>query len=181
MVDLTKLYSLDKSYPTWLPDRIRLSDGSTKRNRATFTQEDLDDAGWIQVEFPPAIESDLKSHVYTINEPYAHTPQKIIWNGVDWEIVDRDQQEYQEEWDRVRKHRDKLLEEFEWKIYRYESEVRQGVTPTDDISKLDTYVQALRDVPQQDVESPWHVVWPSVQEEAEDDPDKQYDAENNEE
>ena len=50
----------------------------------------------------------------------------------------------------------------EWKIYRYESEVRQGVTPTDDISKLDTYVQALRDVPQQDVESPWHVVWPTV-------------------
>ena len=93
MVDLTKLYSLDKSYPTWLPDRIRLSDGSTKSNRELFTQEDLDSAGWTQVEFPPAIESDLKSHVYTINEPYAHTPQKIIWNGVDWEIVDRDQQE----------------------------------------------------------------------------------------
>ena len=55
-----------------------------------------------------------------------------------------------------------MLEEFEWKIYRYESEVRQGITPTDDISEMDTYVQALRDVPQQDVESPWHVVWPTV-------------------
>ena len=160
MVDLTKLYSLDKSYPTWLPDRIRLSDGSTKSNRATFTQEDLDDAGWTQVEHPPI--PAIASKHSTGSEAGGNSAQKLIWTGVDWKIVDKDEQEHQEQWVRVREYRDKLIEEFEWKIYRYESEVRQGVTPTDDISEMDTYVQALRDVPQQDVESPWHVVWPTV-------------------
>lgn len=177
MVDLTKLYSLDKSYPTWIPDRIRLSDGSTKSNRATFTQEDLDDAGWIQVEDPP---SPVVASDQGTGPGGGNTAQKLTWTGVDWKIVDKDEQEHQEQWVRVREYRDKLIEEFEWKIYRYESEVRQGVTPTDDISEMDTYVQALRDVPQQDVESPWHVVWPSASKVVEEDPDKQYDAENNE-
>ena len=39
-----------------------------------------------------------------------------------------------------------------------------------DISNMDTYVQELRDVPQQDVESPWHVVWPTAPKIGEDDP-----------
>jgi len=160
MVDLAKLYSLNGDYPTWLPDRIRLSDGSTKTNRELFTQEDLDDAGWIQVEDPPI--PVVASSQFTGSEEGGNSAQKLIWTGVAWEIVDKDEQEHQEQWVRVRKRRDKLLEEFEWKIYRYESEVRQGITPTDDISEIDTYVQALRDVPQQDVESPWHVVWPTA-------------------
>ena len=168
MVDLTKLYSLKGSYPTWLPDRIRLSDGSTKRNRELYTQEDLDDAGWIQVEDPPI--PTVASSQSTGSDPGGNSAQKLTWTGDDWKIVDKDEYEHQEQWNRVRERRDKLLEEVQWKIYRYESEVRQGITTTDDISEIDTYVQALRDVPQQDVESPWHVVWPTAPTPEEDPP-----------
>lgn len=51
-------------------------------------------------------------------------------------------------WNDVREERDKRLKFIEWRYNRYNSEVRQGLTPTDNISVLDTYAQALRDLPQ---------------------------------
>ena len=46
MPDLTKKYSLNEAYPVYLPNRIRLSDGTTKTDRTTFTDADLTDAGY---------------------------------------------------------------------------------------------------------------------------------------
>lgn len=61
----------------------------------------------------------------------------------------------------VRADRDRRIEAMIWRVQRYESEVRQGATTTDDIAVLDAYLQALRDVPQQDG-FPLNVSWPDV-------------------
>lgn len=45
-VDLEGLYSYRGEKPEILPNRIRLSNGLTKTDRTTFTEEDLEDAGY---------------------------------------------------------------------------------------------------------------------------------------
>jgi hypothetical protein len=60
----------------------------------------------------------------------------------------------------IRKERDRRIEEVMWRVQRFESETRLGLTPCDDIAALDAYVQALRDVPQQEG-FPEAVEWPA--------------------
>jgi hypothetical protein len=66
-----------------------------------------------------------------------------------------------EQADVVRAKRDSLIDKEDWRYTRYNSEVRQGLTPSDDIVALDTYMQALRDIPEQ-VGFPWNVEWPTL-------------------
>lgn len=60
----------------------------------------------------------------------------------------------------VRATRDKLIEDEAWRYERYAREVRLGLTPTDNITALDTYIQALADVPSQEG-FPWDITWPT--------------------
>jgi|GEM_PF-1074291 len=60
----------------------------------------------------------------------------------------------------IRKERDRRIEQVMWRVQRFESETRLGLTPCDDIAALDAYVQALRDVPQQ-AGFPEAVEWPA--------------------
>lgn len=62
----------------------------------------------------------------------------------------------------IRIQRDKLMVDFEWRYTRYERQVRLGLTPTDNISAMDAYMQALADVTQQ--EDLTNVVWPTYKE-----------------
>ncbi len=62
----------------------------------------------------------------------------------------------------VRAERDRLMSEFEWRYTRYERQVRLGLTTTDNISNLDTYMQALADITAQ--EDLTNIVWPTYQE-----------------
>jgi len=55
----------------------------------------------------------------------------------------------------LRKKRATAFAKLDAKILRYESQVRLGVTPTDDISELDAKAQELRDVTE--VENPWAI------------------------
>jgi hypothetical protein len=66
------LYSYNGQYPTSLPERIRLSDGSTRTDSSTFTSDELTDAGYVAAGDFPAYDSDT---------------QKVIWNGTAWEVV----------------------------------------------------------------------------------------------
>ena len=61
----------------------------------------------------------------------------------------------------VRSKRDRLIDKEDWRYTRYNSEVRQGLTPSDDIVALDAYIQALRDIPEQ-VGFPWEIEWPTL-------------------
>lgn len=64
------LYSLNGQYPKPLPNRIRLSNGQTRT--ATFTQEEIADAGYIAVSSPPT--------------PTRH--QVLGWSGTEWTLTD---------------------------------------------------------------------------------------------
>ena len=57
--------------------------------------------------------------------------------------------------DQLRKKRSPAFSKLDAKILRYESQVRLGVTPTDDIAELDAKAQELRDVTE--VENPWSI------------------------
>lgn len=64
------LYSLNGNYPRPLPSRIRLSNGQTRT--ATFTQEEITDAGYIAVPDPPP-----------------KTRHEVLgWSGTVWTLTD---------------------------------------------------------------------------------------------
>ena len=143
-------YSYNGEYPTTLPERIRLSDGSTRTDSSTFTSEELTDAGYVPAGDAPAYDSDT---------------QKLIWNGTAWEVVSLTTEEIntrlEQRWAEVRETRDEKIKEVEWRVMRNLSETRQGLSTTDNISDLDTYIQALRDIPDS-ATSLSEVVWPTL-------------------
>jgi len=71
-----------------------------------------------------------------------------------------EQERFDSESQRIRDERDRLIKAEAWRIERYNSEIRQGLVPTDDISLLDDYLQQLRDIPEQ-AGFPYDVVWPN--------------------
>lgn len=50
------------------------------------------------------------------------------------------------------------MKNFEWRLDRYHRQVRLGLEPTDTLSELDAYMQALADITEQP--DPDHIVWP---------------------
>lgn len=59
----------------------------------------------------------------------------------------------------VRARRDNLMKGFEWRYTRHDREARQGITATDDIATLDSYMKALADVTDQ-AGFPTSITWP---------------------
>ena len=72
------LYSLKGSYPTELPERIRLSDGTTRTDKDSFTYEDITDAGYVLAPEKPETDS-----------PFS----KVDWDGENWITVELTQEE----------------------------------------------------------------------------------------
>jgi|TARA_E500000178_G_scaffold353087_1_gene418079 hypothetical protein len=145
------LYSYKGQYPKPLPERIRLSDGSTRTDSSTFTEEELTDAGYVAAGDSPSFDGDT---------------QKVIWNGTAWEVVSLTTEEINSRtaklWVEVRETRDLKINEVEWRVMRNLSETRLGITTTtDSISDLDTYIQALRDITTSTT-NPLEVVWPTL-------------------
>lgn len=146
-------YSINGEYPiSSLPHRIRLSNGLTKTDRTTFTNDDLVSAGITTV-------ADIPS--------YNTNTHKLVWNSetTEWDIVGLSTTELEslneDKWNNVRTKRNELLSETDQRILRYQSEERAGITThTDSISDLDTYMQELRDIPQTN-SNPDDVVWPT--------------------
>ena len=148
------LYSINGEYPVeTLPHRIRLSDDSTRTDSSTFTADELSSAGITTVSDPPEYNADT---------------HKLTWdnNGVEWEVIALTTEELADlndlAWQGIREERDSLLKEVDEKVLRYQSEVRVGITTTtDNISELDTYAQALRNIPST-YSNPLEVVWPTL-------------------
>ena len=63
--------------------------------------------------------------------------------------------------EQVKSTRDKLIKDTIWRVQRYESEIRLGITTTDNITNIDVYIQALRDIPQQEG-FPTDIIWPTL-------------------
>lgn len=144
------LYSHNQGYPSeGLPHRIRLSNGSTRTDSSTFTEEEILDAGYVSVDAPPTYEN--KTH-------------RLDWTGSEWSVVGLTTSEIayatENQWALVRSDRDQMIKNIEWKISRNLSEVRLGVTTTtDSISDLDAYIQSLRDITNQS--DPYNITWPT--------------------
>ena len=144
------LYSYKGQYPSALPERIRLSDGSTRTDSSSFTNEELTDAGYVSAGDPPSYDNDT---------------QKVTWNDSSWEVVSLTSSEIAsrvaELWEEVRQNRDDKIKEVEWRVMRNISETRQGVDTTDNITDLDTYIQTLRDITS-NTTNPLEVSWPDT-------------------
>lgn len=142
------LYSKNGSYPNQIPFRIKLSNGLTRTDPSTFTSEEIADAGYITVDDPPSSVLDT---------------QILEWTGTDWNVRDKTEQELEVElnrkWQEIRDQRDHILSLLDWRFTRYQSQIRLGITPTDDIEDLDTYAQELRDITLQS--DPYNIVWPN--------------------
>jgi len=63
------------------------------------------------------------------------------------------------QWNLIKTQRDQLIASFDWRYIRYNREVRLNITPSDDITKLDVYTQALADIPEKQSD-PFNIVWP---------------------
>ena len=152
------MYTYNNELPiSWsdIPHRIILSNGMTRTDKSTFTKEELADAGFIEVEDPPQTTGD----------------EIISWSGTEWQVSAMTEQQKQERinvmWNDIRASRNARIEEITWRIQRYDSEMRLGLHPTDDINKLDTYIQALRDITKQ--QDPTNIIWPVLEIESQQD------------
>ena len=68
-------FSLDKKYPvSWdnLSNRIRLSNGTTRTDKETFTEDELKDAGYVFTDIYPNYNDEI--HICS-------------WNGTDWVLT----------------------------------------------------------------------------------------------
>ena len=147
-------YSINGDYPTTnLPHRIRLSDGTTKTDNTTFTNDDLVSAGITTVADAPSYDSNT---------------HKLVWNRetTEWDVVELNENELEnlntEKWNTIRNRRNDLLSDADQRVLRYQSEERVGITThKDSISDLDAYMQDLRNIPQT-YSNPDDVIWPSL-------------------
>lgn len=142
------LYSYKKNYPQGIPFRIKLSDGSTRTDPLTFTDEIIADAGYVAVSDKP-----------TINEVL----QTVSWSSQDnnWVIEDKTedrvaieaQAKIDAQWYIIRQQRDEYLKSTDILILRdFESGNVANVNVV-------TYRQALRDLPQTQTD-PFNISWP---------------------
>ena len=142
-------YSLNGNYPTELPNRIRLSDGSTRTDPENFTTEMIADAGYYEVEDPPA---GLPIH------------QTYEWNGSDWiikdqpqDVLDKMKQDYLNE---VNNEKILLLSiYYKEKLLDIERE-NDGKTLLYDKVELNNYISALENIQNTYDEETMQVTWP---------------------
>lgn len=77
------LYSYQGNYPQNLPFRIKLSNGMTRTDPSSFSQEEIQDAGYTEVPNEPAIASN----------------QILSWDSqnIEWIVRDKTEQELENE------------------------------------------------------------------------------------
>ena len=118
------LYSHNGNFPTALPDRIRLSNGMTRTDSSTFTNEEIADAGYVEVSDPPS---------------YSY-PDVLEWVGSAWVVRSPNNSEISNQWTVIQAEAVRLLSQTDYKaIKAYESGIPLS-TPWID------YRQALRDI-----------------------------------
>jgi hypothetical protein len=96
------LYSKNGSYPAYLPHRIILSDGITRTDRTTFTEEEIVDAGYIAVDNPPV----------------ATYPNRLDWNGTEWLVREPNESEINAKWESIRNECVARLEATDYKVIK---------------------------------------------------------------
>lgn len=133
------LYSYNNLYPKPIPFRIILPDGTSRTDPASFTQEEIVSAGYVEVPYPPS----------------ADINQVVEWTNGSWLLRDKTAEELALDEariaDAIRKHRNNLLIESDW------TQVLDA--PVDQLA-WKTYRQALRDITAQSG-FPHDIIWPT--------------------
>lgn len=89
------LYSYKGQYPKPLPNRIILSNGNTRTDNTTFTEEEIKDAGYVYI-------GDI---------PKCFVNEKVEWNGNNFVIVDISEKIKEQERYKEKLAKEKLLNE----------------------------------------------------------------------
>ena len=147
------LYSLNGNYPTELPNRIRLSDGSTRTDPENFTAEMIADAGYYEVEDPPV--------GLPITQTYKWDPTQ---GRSYWIVVDKPQSELdkmkQDYLNEVNNEKILLLSMFyKEKLLDIERE-ENGESLVYDRTELEAYIAALESIEETYNEETMQVTWP---------------------
>lgn len=138
------LYSYKGAYPTQLPKRLKFSNGLTKTDPSTFTAEDIQNAGWITVDYPPVVDY----------------PNKLEWNSetLQWTVRPPNEAETAFRWQHIRQECERRLLDTDYKVIKA-MELGEPVDPV-----YVAYRQALRDLYNNvnDVD-PWVFQYPTLQ------------------
>lgn len=133
------LYSYNNGYPASIPNRIRLSDGSTRTDRSTYTPEEIANAGYIQVA----------------DQPSVSYPNVLEWSGTDWNVREPNTQEIESKWEEIKRSCQQILVETDYKVIKaFELGIplsQDWVTYRQDIRNIYNNVNNI---------DPWNVVWP---------------------
>lgn len=125
--------------------------------QGAYTEATAEAAGYYPLKYKPKPESanDLVPSPTQVDGQWV-----VAWDKVDTpiEVVNKRTATKARI---ARQTRDLKIKQVTWRYERHARQVRLSETPTDDIAALDTYVQALADVPQQSG-FPWEVVWPDA-------------------
>lgn len=135
------LYTKNNGYPKPIPFRIVLPSGMTRTDPATFTADEIYSAGYIEASAAPEINSSQTVHWST------DTGSWVIENKTPEQI----QSELDEEMQRVRLFRNKLLSDCDW--------TQVADAPVDQAAWA-VYRQELRDLPANTTD-PYNPVWPT--------------------
>lgn len=137
MLDITKLYSYKGQEPQPLPFEIFLSNGRSRTNPSTFTEEEIAEAGFTGPFERPEYDVELETQ---------------SWDSElgDWIATPISDEVF---WERLRGQRNYILASSDWS--------QLSDAPLSSSKKTDwaTYRQALRDLPQ-NTEDPRYITWP---------------------
>ena len=132
------LYSHKNQYPQPIPNRIKFPDGFTRTDSSTFTQEELERAGYTGPFTIPSHDSKIET---------------IEWTGTEFLVRPYNTQELEEQWTKIRAQRDQLLKDSDWtQIEDYEFDLPN-------IEDWKSYRQALRDLPEVET-NPYDIQFP---------------------
>jgi len=142
MADPTALYSYKGEYPKVLPNRLRLSDGTTKTDVSTFTDEQIADAGYTGPYTIPVQIDDFDPDI-----------EYVEWNT---ETAQFDKIAYTDEFlmNRVRIRRNAYLDWTDRQV------VVDAPFTEEQLTQIKEYRQTLRDFPS-NIADIKNVVWPS--------------------
>lgn len=148
-----------------------LTDGlpSNWRNYSNFSAlendlEFLSTIGWQRVEKidPPYNPENQRLDNYKyklLNGIVTFEPEIIdIIPPTPEEIAESIRIQNEEQWTQIRIQRDAKMRDFEWRIMRNQRQTFLGLPTTDNMTDLQTYMQALADITLQP--DPFNVVWP---------------------
>lgn len=134
------LYSYQGQYPEPLPFRIRLPNNFTRTTPSSFTQEEIESAGFTGPYEMPEYDNKIET---------------VEWNNFQFTVRPYNTEELNAQWEIIREQRNQLLKDCDWiQISDYDLELFNK-------NEWAIYRQELRDLPQ--VQSnPFDISWPTL-------------------